>query len=225
MSTELSGEVELSLLQVIRLKLGSTRARSGQEDRYRDALKKIDRVLAHLDHSDRPPVWYEDPQAKPGRWVQFEASLAFGYGTSIFLMWTITDESTAAPRDPTVPRTILILHGSVEHTLQYRESAERLRESISSQRSGSRASLLFDNLTLFLAKPIPATSDDWVRANRDAWVAKSALELSKRDHSLLKEGFGDMAGFARVSLSERIADDQGVEYRIIIASPLYVEQV
>src|SRR4051794_4540718 len=78
-------EVELGAMEIVKLKLGFGKRQPA--DHYADGLRKAEQVVAGIDSSERPVLWWEDDQVAAGRWVQFEAHLRLVATVRAFLAW------------------------------------------------------------------------------------------------------------------------------------------
>lgn len=210
---KLEGEAEVSLLEILKLKLSGGQKPIDSAD-LRDTMKSVDKVLEHLDGPEYPPLWYTDENVQPGRWVQFDTEMQMFWEEKGFVvLW-----SDLGPG----PTPVLVLHGSLKHLVP--EDVEHF------WRKGRPASQL-DRFWLLL--------DDYVHHCRREPNAANVESLSKlamgdkgyRMMSIVKNlhfieslhhsEVGVMAGFAIVTGVGKVAS--GVN--VVFASSLYVEKV
>ena len=224
---KVSGEGEVSVLEALKLKFSiSGSDRSSDAATLREVLKRVDKVIKHLDNSDQPPVWYEDVGQRPGYWVQFEAHMAYLRDREMFMMWS----------SPIVTGGIaLVLHGSARHLLD-----DELREA------GNRYDIvrhsdwpIFENsFRRFVERFADSDgSSEMVshRAVRRWWRPKAkSQEMSsdrwfdekvKRDlvRSWYRFDSSIVTGFARVTYVGPKSDTDGIQ--VLAATPLYVERL
>src|SRR3712207_4785663 len=90
---KLSGEGEISFLAALKLKFSvagdnATSDEMPEKTTLRELLKRVDRVVGHLETQERPPLWFEDESVREGGWIQFEGGFAWAYQGETFIVWT-----------------------------------------------------------------------------------------------------------------------------------------
>jgi hypothetical protein len=190
------------------------------------ASKEIDQSLGKavdtLEKSSRAPLWFADPEVRPGTWTHFEAPMAYrvisfhGGEALVFV-----DADAATPEYPTGGRLRLLLHGSAPHLLETRsgpdrESGGRLR--------GSRWHEFAEMMRLFLTDDAAAKDPDAAKIIQDYsefYASRIWEDVQNLTRTLQPEYTAAwMAGYARVTA--RIPTADGV---VLAASPLYVEHI
>ena len=210
---KMSGEAEVSVLEALKLKF-SIAGSDGYSDAatLREVLKRIDRVLKHLDNSEDPPLWFEDQKADVGDWVQFEGRFAYAALQGAVLAWQFDQHSETADRGVS-----LLLHGSAKHMVG--KSGRDLDELAPAPSRWHRVRRLLPRL-------LEEISDgSFTATERSAGLDVLLMEAKYvlRQAAQYSDG-AKMAGFARVTHVHKRTGQQ-IEHVDIYASPLYIELI
>jgi hypothetical protein len=191
---------------------------------FRESLKKLDRVVRFLENMNEAPQWYESETLKIGSWIQFDTRLSYSAEGLAFFMWTpgLRDRRLG---ESFLPDIMLLLHGSSEHALEYRRSVGQAGDSLGGgdRRGASTAHGFFKIMQVELSRLDPSTSG--IDRSRSA-----GEDLKRMLHYLCvdypQDGQGNMIGYARVTSVEDLGPGpEGQETVLVLASPLYVEEV
>ncbi|MGI3226605.1 SAVMC3_10250 family protein [Streptomyces sp. GTA36] len=183
-------------------------------------------LAAVIKYVEERALWFQDPAARSGHWVYFEAPLYFflvdsrepDIGTVLFY-----DSPAVEGYDPGGTR--LLLHGSPRHLLaSVSKSGLASSEVIGSIYAGGtcRSSRLWDNETPPEAPTAERISQDPEPPQRGLSIStidsmgQAVGSMRSIDHRA-SDGAAWMRGYARVSVVH-----EGVG-AIVIATPLYVE--
>ncbi len=203
-------------------------------DATTESHPSLAKVLKHIDRSDRPARWFEEEGLQVGEWVKFKARLNY-----VIYSELVTLGGQPAPASPPPPplffwqprpnpeapdNVMLLLHGSPENLVGINPTDVPSTVAII-QRVGSVLAEVSKYLfALRVAEPhdLPSDMDDF---------QVQIYELCVRLYSKLPpETASWMAGYAKVtaliqlpSFKNRRALD--LSNRLVLATPLYVEQV
>jgi hypothetical protein len=205
--------------------LGIDRLGSVTMGDYDERAKLENRLREVRSYLDKSALWFADPTAQPGDWVQFEGD--FGYSilntrqSSLFLM---SQTSSTLERD-----VALLLHGSPQNV--------RLGVStnVDLEELASHVSYLFR-----ISEELARLEDPRYQPEENSKLHSDDTPLSERElavvqlHGLIAElhdGVDYVAGLAKVSMvitSQQIhmypPEDASFSLsRLVVASPLYVE--
>lgn len=181
-------------------------------------------IIAHIDGDKHPARWWNDPDVRPGEWVRFDTELSF-VAWSEPSDWPDQEEQRPEKRVSMPPpmvvfwdkapkrgvvRNRLLLHGSPEHLAGVRPLTFAVLTDI-------RPVSSFPAEMAAVATQLASGS-----LNRGMSSIVSKLDDYPWDISTR------MAGYARISFNAAAqgwnGDTQEIEdYRIIVASPLFVE--
>jgi hypothetical protein len=198
------------------------------------------KVLKHIDRSDSPARWFEEEGLEPGEWIKFEARLNF-----IIYSETVEnyDQKGARKDPPTLPppplffwqpkpgpeksnAVVLLLHGSPENLVGM-DPEDPPVHSATIRRVGS----VLGELSKFLFQLRTAESEDLLSARGEYQTFEGQIfELCHRLYAMLPpETASRMVGYAKVTalmtLPDFIGRDTDRWTRVLLATPLYVEQM
>jgi hypothetical protein len=182
--------------------------------------RQLTQVVAQI---ERTAVWFADPAARPGQWLQFEAPLNC---VTVFGILFLTNPPTQD--DPAIGATRLLLHGSAEHSWTGLRPANvpapQAMTEVAPRPDGSAQTLFtVDSVAVLLrllsAQRPPADGPDPLAAPAGTnLAAASTALLAALDARTYPETATWMTGFAR--LTARVDADPATH---ILASPLYIE--
>jgi hypothetical protein len=180
-----------------------------------DEPSRGDRLTDVIKHVEEHALWYEDPEARAGRWVYFEApfNTVIARDTVLFL-----DTPAARADEQEQDGFQLLLHGSASHLLMDAPAASIDPRDLRVNRSAL-------NHVMHDLRHAPLPEAEQMTADPSPESPQPyAIHMVMRASNKSPESAAWMRGYARVTL--RVPPRRADLYEsfpVLVATPLYVE--
>lgn len=238
---DLLWDVQLSVMNIVKVKVSNKSKSEGSSSAR--IMRKVEQVVAHIENSDNPALWWSSDEVRVGRWIQIDSRLSFAITEHLFLAWCSGAEDEAYISDSSEPSNlsdpVLILHGSAHHVVGSTELRERQAwaRRIGGLGGGSEPSFpryIEGELEPFLSRSkrrkrllaeLVRRNFRFRRTDHLGQIYGYLLYLAERFEFDNLSGFARVTGVYNIDIMSWEDERKLLRRRLVLASPLYVERI